>query len=157
MAKIGASLANVSTDFQDIMPGVYRWQITDVTEHPGKAEQGGGATLQYRVKSKILGLAEGGDTDEKNRVFVDFIDLNNRKDGSSNQYGLVQLKRYFEAVLGADVVAERGDDLDTDELKGQYFDGELAIRTYESKKETNPDGTPVMKSQNVLKSIVPVA
>ena len=156
MAKIGASLANVSTEFQDIMPETYRWQITDVTEHKDKAENGE-PTLQYRVKSKIISLANGGDTEEKGRVFVDFVDLNNRKDGSLNQFGLIQLKRYFVAVLGDDVVTERGDDLDTDELKGQFFDGELSIRQYESKKERNADGTPVMKSQNVLKSIVPVA
>lgn len=156
ISKLGASLASVSTTFTPVQPETYRFQIADVTEHPGKAEDGKTDTLQYRIKNKVVSLASGEATDEKGRTITDFINIHN-KDGSLNQYGLINLKRYFEVVLGEDVVAERGDDLDTNELKNGFFDADVSIEYYDSKKEFEADGSPRKIPQNRLKAMAPIA
>jgi hypothetical protein len=156
LSKLGASLASVSTTFTPVQPNSYRFQIAEVTEHPGKAEDGKTPTMQYRIKNKVVKLASGEDTEEKNRTITDFINIHN-KDGSLNQYGLINLKRYFEVILGEDVVAERGDDLDTDELKNGFFDGDVTIEYYDSKKEFEADGSPKKVPQNRIKAMAPVS
>lgn len=157
LSRLGVSLSSVSTTFTPVTPETYRFQIVDVTDHVGKAEDGHTPTMQYRIKNKVVSLASGEETEEKGRTITDFINLHN-KDGSVNQYGMINLKRYFEVILGEDVVAERGDDLDTDELKNGFFDADVTIEYYDSKKEFEEDGkTPKKVPQNRLKAMAPAA
>jgi hypothetical protein len=123
MAKINASLSDVSTEFVPAEPGIYILEITDVVEtnKDGKTS--------YQVKSKIAEVVEGVGEDSVGKTITDFVSIH-KKDGSINQYGLITLKKYFEAVLGKENVAARGDDLDTDELKGQRFKAQVAIDSY---------------------------
>lgn len=124
MARIQASLADVSTEFVPAAPGVYIFEIADVVEQTKDGK------VTYQVKSKIVEPVDGaGDAESVSKTVTDFISIHS-KDGSINQYGLITLKRYFEAVLGKDNVAERGDDLDTDELKNQRFKGQIKIGHY---------------------------
>jgi hypothetical protein len=122
MARIQASLADVSTEFVPADPGVYVFEIEDVEESEKEGK------LTYKVKNRIKENVSGSD-DSLEKVVTDFISIH-KKDGSINQYGLITLKRYFEAVLGKENVEARGDDLDTDELKGQRFKGQIDIESY---------------------------
>jgi hypothetical protein len=148
MARIQASLADVSTEFVPSAPGVYIFEINDVVEQTKDGK------ITYQIKSKIIEpFGDAGDADSVGKVVTDFISIHS-KDGSINQYGLITLKRYFEAVLGKDNVAERGDDLDTDELKGQRFKGQIEIDSYYPKgvEETEEN----KRYKNVFKAILPL-
>lgn len=126
MAKISASLADVSTEFVPAEPGVYIFEIQDVVE--GNKE----GRITYQIKSKIMEVVSGVGEDSVNKTVVDFVSIH-KADGSLNQYGLITMKRYFEAVLGRENVEVRlaeGDEPDTDELKGQRFKGQIEIDSY---------------------------
>lgn len=148
MARINASLADVSTEFVPAQPGVYIFEIGEVAESTKDGK------ITYQVKSKIVDLADSGsgDAESVGKPVTDFISIH-KKDGSINQYGLITLKRYFEAVLGKDNVEARGDDLDTDELKGQRFKGQIEIDSY------YPSGVEEIEEnkryKNVFKAILP--
>jgi hypothetical protein len=149
MAKLQASLADVSTEFVPAPPGVYIMEITDVTD---KETEG---RITYTVKSKIVEIITG-DPEALNKPITDFISIH-KADGSINQYGLIQLKRYFEAVLGKDNVEARGDDLDTDELKSQRFKAQVEIESYWKKDTPDDQKTEENKQhKNVFKAILPV-
>lgn len=149
MAKISASLADVSTEFTPADPGVYIFEITDVVE---KDKDG---KISYQVKSKILEVVSGIGEDSVGKTVVDFVSIH-KADGSINQYGLITMKRYFEAVLGKENVEARlaeGDEPDTDELKGQRFKGQIEISSYFPKgvEETEEN----RRYKNEFKAILP--
>lgn len=148
MARISASLADVSTEFVPAAPGLYIFEIADVVEQTKDDK------TTYQLKNKIVEVVDGsGDEDSLNKTVTDYVSIH-KKDGSINQYGLITLKRYFEAVLGKDNVEERGDDLDTDELKGQRFKGQIEIESYYS---TGAEQTEENKKyKNTFKAILPV-
>lgn len=148
MAKIAASLADVSTEFVPSDPGVYIFEIDKIEE---KDKEG---RITYQVNSKILSVVSGTGDECIGKTVVDFISIH-KKDGSINQYGLVTLKRYFEAVLGKENVEARGDDLDTDELKGGQFQGEIGIESY-TPPQTDPNNPPEPRYKNVFKTIQPI-
>lgn len=136
MAKIRASLADVSTEFPIYEPGVYEFEIVDVTEQEKDDE-----VVGYRVKSKIM--TEG---EYYGKPMSDFISLV-KKNGDVNDIGLSQLRRYFELKLDKDEIDERGDDLDTDELKGVRFRGQIVIDSY------TPEGASEPRRNNKFKAI----
>jgi hypothetical protein len=147
MAKIAASLADVSTEFVPADPGVYRFEIDKVEEKEKESR------ITYQINSKIVSVVSGTGEDSIGKTVVDFIAIH-KKDGSINQYGLVQLKRYFEAILGKENVEARGDDLDTDELKGGFFVGEIGIESYKANAgQPNEEE----RFKNVFKTIQPDA
>lgn len=148
MAKINASLADVSTEFIPAEPGVYIFEIQDVVESTKEGR------VTYQIKSKIMELISGVGEDSLNKVVTDFISIH-KADGSINQYGLITLKRYFEAVLGKENVEQRGDDLDTDELKGQRFKGQIEISSYFPKGVEEVEEN--RRYKNEFKAILPAA
>lgn len=148
MARIQASLADVSTEFVPAPPGVYIFEIADVVETTREAK------ITYQVKSKIEEVVSG-DDEALGKTVVDFISIH-KADGSINQYGLITLKRYFEAVLGKDNVEQRGNDLDTDELKNQRFKGQIEISSYFPKGADESDEAN-RRYKNEFKAILPAA
>lgn len=133
MGKLTASLSEVSTDYVPVTPGMYETEIIDVEEVAGD----GGAIKAYKIKHKITG---GDNAEELGKTFKDNCSILKR-DGTINTYGLIQLKRYFETILGKDEVESRGDDLDTDELKG----GALVVQlTHRAEENVAPGATPRM-------------
>lgn len=127
MGIIHASLADVSTEFVPVEPGVYEFEIQEITSD----EKDGRTTI--KIKSAITDEGE-----MQGRTITDRISLH-KKDGSVNQFGLIQIKRYMEAVLGKEELAERlaaGDQPDTDELKGGHFRGDVKIESYEQEGQT---------------------
>lgn len=146
MARINASLSDVSTEFTPAAPGVYIFSITDVVEQQKDGK------ITYQVKTKIEENISG-DDESVNKTVTDFISIHKR-DGSINQYGLITLKRYFEAVLGKDNVEARGDDLDTDELKGSRFKGQIKIDSYWPTGVDQTDES-LKRYKNVFEAILP--
>jgi hypothetical protein len=131
MGKIRASLADVSTEFQLIEPGVYEFEVTAVEE----AERNG-EFAAYIVKSAVTDAGE-----QQGRRMRDYISII-KKDGEMNEVGLSQLRRYFEATHGKDEVAGwSDDDFDTDNLVGRTFRGHVKIGQYTPAGETEPRQT----------------
>lgn len=141
MGIINASLADVSTEFVPVEPGIYEFEIQEVTHD----EKDGRTTV--KIKSAITDEGE-----MQGRTITDRASLH-KKDGSVNQFGLIQVKRYMEAVIGKEELAERlasGDQPDTQELKGGRFRGEVKIRSY--KDEASGED----RQSNEFKAILPL-
>lgn len=143
MPKVQATLADVNTSFDPAEPGDYDLLIEDVEDKT----QGGREAYNF-----VLTIDEPG-TDEHGKKIWDYVSLT-KKDGSPNKAGMAQLKRYFEAVFGAETVAEEGFDYDTDELKKQRVHGEVTIEPWE-KGNRGESGYRHGKS-NKVQMIVPV-
>lgn len=134
MGKINAALSQVSTEFTPIDAGTYTWELEKVED--------------IKEGEKVVGHAffnKVTDPGEMNgRVFKDRVYLN-KNDGTPNEISLANIKRYFEAIKGKDVVAGyTDDDFDTDDLHGGMFAGQVKIETYQPKnKQTGePEGEP---------------
>lgn len=131
MGKIRASLADVSTEFKPIEPGIYNFEIDKVEEVERE-----GNLVAYRVVSKVTD-----DGESQNRQMSDYIAIVKR-DGELNEIGLSTLKRYFEVTHGKDEVADwTDDDYDTDLLQGKQFKGQVVIDSYTKDGETEPRQT----------------
>lgn len=120
MPKVQASLADVSTKFEPIEPGDYDFVIESVED---KTQNG-------REAYQVVSTVDEPGTDEHGKKVFDFISLTKR-DGTPNNAGMAQLKRYFEAVFGEDTVADPSFDYDTDELVKQRFHAEVVIESWE--------------------------
>jgi len=123
MPRIVASMADVSTDYNPCEPGVARLQIENV-----EAKTDNGRTT-YFIKNKIVEYIEGGKAEDVNRTVTVRISAH-KKDGTLNEMGLAELKRYFEVTVGDERANDP--DADTDELHGQQFLGQIAIRSYQT-------------------------
>lgn len=141
MPKVKGSLADVSTEYQLIEPDTYELRVDkiEVEEEKPSAEKKSGQ-LTYLIISKV----DQPGHEHHNKPVRDYI-FWYKKDGDENEYSKIQLKRYFEAILGEEE-ANR-DDLDTDELLNGRFQAEVVIETYEDKK------TKEEKQSNKLKNI----
>lgn len=131
MALIKASLADVSTEFKPLDPGIYTFDIAEVEEVPSKDDED--TIIAYRVKSKVLTPEES-----NGRTFSDYINILTKK-GELNEIGLANLKRYFEVCFGKEVVAGWSDEeYDTDRLVGRQWKGQLTIESYTKEGEVEP-------------------
>ena len=144
MPKIKGTLADVSTEYQYIEPGVYEMRIEKVEAVEEDANSSGKEhdQLYYEIVSRV---DEPG-TDHHNKPVHDRIYWY-KKDGTENEYSKIALKRYFEAALG-EGEADR-DDLDTDELQGARIRAQVGIRSY-----TKRDGT--QGQSNEIKNVSPL-
>jgi hypothetical protein len=123
MGRVKASMAEVSTDFNPMRPGVYDFEITKVTEDTNKDTQ----RTKYTVENKVVGLVSDGEQEAVGRNIRDAIHIHKR-DGELNEIGLAQLKRYFEVTVGEE--RANAEDADTDELVHQRFRGQVVIESY---------------------------
>ncbi len=144
MPKIQGSLADVSTQYVMIDPDTYEMKVDkiDIDEKPKSPEMPSGQ-YTYIITSRV----DMPGTDHYNKPVREYISWF-KKDGDVNEYSKVNLKRYFEAILGEEE-ANR-DDLDTDELIGGRFLAEVRIDSY-----TRQDGTE--GQSNKIKNIVPLS
>ena len=135
MARINASLADVSTKNEPIPPDAYRLKITEIKE---KTE---GGRQNFNMK---LQINDGGDY--QGRVIFHNIAMH-KTDGTPNSIGAADIKRFFEAVLGVDPEDDsyNWDDVDTDMLLNQEVIADVYIDNWEKK---GPDGSVVDKGQN---------
>lgn len=127
MPKVRASLADVSTEFKPAEPGTYTLKIEDVkdvSQGPNEA---------YNV---IVSIQDPGD--EYGKKIFDRCGFVTR-DGSPNNAGLAQFKRYFEAVLGKEEVALPEFEYDTDAIIGQMIQGEVTIESWEKGEPGSPE------------------
>lgn len=131
MALIKASLADVSTEFKPLDPGIYTFDIAEVEEVPSKDDED--TIIAYRVKNKVLEP-----TESEGRTFSDYINILTKK-GEVNEIGLANLKRYFEVCFGKEEVAGwQDEDYDTDRLVGKTWKGQLTIESYTKEGEVEP-------------------
>lgn len=124
MAKVKASMADVSTEFTQVGPGVYIFEVQEVKEVEADKKLG---RLRYDVKSEVIEV-EDGEPENLGRTFQDRIHFH-KKDGEPNEFGIAQLKRYFEVTVGEE--RANADDADTDELIGHQFRAQITHRGYE--------------------------
>lgn len=149
MPKIKGSLADVSTDYQLIEPDTYEFKVDEIeVEETKPSKDYPEGQLLYIVISKV---DQPGEEAHGRKVYDRIYWYKKAKDGEpggENEYSKIQLKRYFEAILGEERANE--DDLDTDELKGGRFMAEVTIESWEN-KNTGKSG-----QSNRLKNISPV-
>lgn len=112
MPKVGASMAQVSTANIPVPPDTYLTTL----EKPTYKQEGGRES--YAIMGKILSGDETG-AEHAGRVLFDNISMH-KKDGTKNDLGEVQLKRYIEAAFpeSKDWDEDRWAEFDTDELAG---------------------------------------
>ena len=135
MAKIKASMADVSTEYVLPDPGAYIFRVKEVTEETKKAKaEKSGANIErttYVVKSAIVRDLDGNE-EHANKPVWDYINITT-KEGGLNEISLSNLKRYFEAIAPESADSE---DADTDELVGGEFVAMLYHDEYETHGET---------------------
>lgn len=147
MPRVHASMADVSTDFSPIEPGVHRYEIEEVTEH--KDEQTD--RIHYALKCKVVEVIEGGDEKDVGRSYTDRIHIHTRQ-GELNEIGLANLKRYFEVTVGEEQANDP--DADTDWLIGQQFLGQTGIQTYTV--TDNLTGQEETRKRNEISRLAPI-
>lgn len=142
MGKIQASMVDVSTEFKLIEPGVYNFEIVKFEDVIQENQ-----ICAYKAFSKVISPGE-----MEGRQLMDYIYL--RKPGEelkSDNIGLSNVKRYFEATHGKDTVANwTDDDYDTDLLIGKTWAGQIDISSYTKKGETT------VRQTNEIKRMEPV-
>lgn len=112
MAKVQASLADVSTKFELIPPDTYRLKLEEIKEK----NEGGRQNFNLKVVVNDSG-------DHQGKPIYHNIAMH-KKDGTSNDAGAADIKRFAEAILGIDPedTTYDWDSFDTDELlKGEFM------------------------------------
>jgi hypothetical protein len=112
MAKVQASLADVSTKFELAPPDTYRLKVEEIKE---KLE-GGRQNFNFKVI-----INDGGE--QQGKAIYHNVAMH-QKDGERNEAGARDLKRFAEAILGIDPedTSYDWDSFDTDELlKGEFM------------------------------------
>jgi len=147
MAKVRAALKDVSTDYTPVNPDLYTVQIAEVVEEV--KDEGGLERVNYIIKATIL---SGDDTDDEfaGRILTDYIYIH-KKDGTINEYGLVQLKRWVEALCGLDRAEDP--DFDTDEMIGRECYAQTVIEEYETRKIDPSTSTRIMGRRNTIELV----
>jgi hypothetical protein len=143
MPKVKGSLADVSTVYELIEPEVYEFRVDKIeTEERDPTKEYPEGQFAYIITNRV---DEPG-SDHHNKPVKDYIYWF-KKGGEVNEYSKINLKRYFEAVVGEERANE--EDLDTDELVGGRFQAEVYIESF-----TRSDGTD--GKSNKLKNILPL-
>ena len=128
MPKVGASMADISTEYQNPDPAAYIFEVVEATydEKTEKAPKSGLDVVRgtHKIKSKIVSLFPEEETEHSGKPVTDFINIHT-KEGEPNEISLAQLKRYFEAIIPERADAE---DADTEELVGGRFVAQLRHR-----------------------------
>jgi hypothetical protein len=83
----GADLTSVDTGFKNYPEGSYKVHIKEVEHFENR---------QVRIKTEII---EADEPSAVGKPFTHFINYRNA-DGSINQYGIADIKRYLEAIYG---------------------------------------------------------
>ena len=147
MPKVGASLKDVSTTFVPVDPDMYHVTF----QKPAMTTKNDRVTIN--VEMVIVNGEETG-AENAGRKITDRISMH-KKDGSPNEFGAIQLKRYIEAGIpdseGWD--EQRWDDFDTDELTGR--EAMLAV-TIEEYDEDLPGGRTQTNKTNRIKRVLAV-
>lgn len=135
MARVNASLADVSTKSDPIPPDAYRLKIAEIKE---KTE---GGRQNFNLK---LVVNDGGEYN--GRQIYHNIAMHT-KEGEPNRIGAADLKRFFEAVLGIDPddTSYDWDSIDTDEILNQEVMADVYIDAWEKKDN---EGKVLDKGQN---------
>lgn len=148
MPRVKASMKDISTDYSPIEPGVHRYEIKDVTEHEDENTN----RIHYAIKSEVIEVMDGGDEKDVGRTITDRVHIHLR-DGGLNEFGLAQLKRYFEVTVGEEQAND--DEADTDWLINQQFLGQTTIESYEVKD--NLTGQKETRKRNNLTRLAPIS
>ena len=135
MAKIKASMADVSTEYTLPDPGLYIFRVKEVQEETKQAKaERSGANIErttYRIESRIVRDIDGNE-EHVNKPVWDYVNIHT-KEGELNTISLANLKRYFEAIAPEYADSE---DADTDMLVNGEFLASLYHDEYEAHGET---------------------
>jgi len=147
MPRIAASMADVSTDYNPIEPGVHRYEVEEIKEITDENTN----RVQYHITSRVVSVEDGGKEEDVGRKYTDRIHIH-KKDGEINEFGLAQLKRYFEVCVGDEEANDP--EADTDWLLNQQFLAQTEISHYTVKDRLTGDD--VKRSRNELSRLAPV-
>lgn len=128
MPKVRASMADVSTEYVPAEPDTYTLKVTEVKINTRREVFEGNEVERETHIIKSVIQDEG---DAQNKPVYDYIDVT-KKDGTPNDYGLADLKRYFEAIAPE---YANDEEPDTDVLLHGLFMAEVVIEEYEKKPE----------------------
>jgi hypothetical protein len=112
MAKVRASLADVSTKFELISPDTYRLKVAEIKEKTEAGRQ----NFNFKIAVNDSGEHQG-------KIIYHNIAMHT-KQGEQNDAGVRDLKRFAEAILGIDPEDDSfdWDAFDTDDLlKGEFL------------------------------------
>lgn len=140
MARVNASLKDVSTKFEVAPAGDYEFKVVEIQKPTDD---------DYII---ISAIDEQGSPEYGKKVYDRFSFK--KKDGGENRYGKAQLKRYFEAIVGEE--RANADDLDTDELLNGRFRGQISVEEWESKTKKDAQGNPAKGKSNSFETILPL-
>jgi hypothetical protein len=129
MAKIKASLADIKTEFQQILPDVYEFEIRELKDT--NTNEGGVYREQTHMSFEVVSPGEF-----QGRKIEDTFHLH-KKDGEYNEVSLGQIKSLMLAVDPAEV---EKDEPDTSVLLNGRFKAEVYLEpyTYPAMKQGQP-------------------
>lgn len=147
-------MADVSTEPQaPITPGVFTFQVSKAELNLRRETFEGQSVERHEhvISSKIV---EGEDAEMVGRSYKDHIHIH-MKNGQNNEVGLVDIKRYFECCA-PDLVND--EELDTDVLVGNRFQGQIFHETYDSNEIDKQTGQKKQRTKASLRrnSMIPV-
>lgn len=148
MSRVRASMADVSTEFVNITPGVYELEIVNCEE---KKVSDSPERYAYAFEYRIVGT-EPENADMQGKTFKNSVHIS-KKDGQTNEYGVAELKRHFEVTLGEE--AANDPDADTDSLKNQRFRAQTILESF--KKENKLTGQTDERKSTKIEAMAPLA
>src|SRR5678815_4975578 len=128
MSKVNASMKDVEIlDFTPAPPDRYRLQIQKIEEKETEAE--GKPGVKRQNYNFTVAINDGGEHHGKTMYHNVSI---HKKDGTPNNDGLSDMRRFFGAVLGQDPKDDTfpWDEQDSDQLLHQEFMADVTIESY---------------------------
>lgn len=140
MAKINATLGDVETKYQQVVPNRYRLKIKEVKSTLKEGRQ----NVNFEIMINDAGDFQG-------RPIYHNTSLH-KLDGSPNKIGLADFKRIAMAVLGIsedDAATYDWDALDTDDLKLGEFEADVEIKPWTNPNKGTSGEGPVIKGHTI--------
>jgi hypothetical protein len=144
MPRVRADMSSVSTEYNPIEPGAYLVTIEEVKEIVDENT----SRIVYEVVMRTVDVVADGSEKDINRKLSDRIHFH-KKDGTLNEFGIAQLKRYFETALGEERAND--EDADTDWLIGQNLIAQIGLDSYKVTDSITQEEQ--IRTKNVVKKL----
>ncbi len=136
MPKIQEDFSAISSSFEALPDGDYRFKLEDIEQQEPQAGKNPALIFKSTVQEGPL----------MGRQHWDYVYIA-KNDGTKNSFGLGRIKAYAEAILGKEK-ANDPSGIDTDELKGGVYTGVIKSKMEEYNGEE--------KQRTELKKVLPV-
>jgi hypothetical protein len=151
MPIVAADFTRVSSNFDPLSEGQYRFKITKIVDQSQDEEWKAANAANPTASPATIVSSEVQEGDRIGAVTSDYLYFTT-KEGKPSKMGLGKLKAYAEAILGQEA-ANDPKGIDTDALVGGEFLGFMKAESYMDKKVVPP----VQKTTVKLAKILPAA